>query len=172
MSTSNQENLLVELLEIYRRNLRHLLARVARQGGEHNASLLDMNEIRTQRQHIQQTKDALRALGVAVVDLTTDKEPADPSSSRKAPLAASANRRQIRDALFAAFSLEELDILCADIQDDLQEAGIRELLNMELVGGSGKQGKVLKLIEYLSNRGYLQYLADAIRRARPGLLTD
>ena len=68
------------------------------------------------------------------------------------------------------FGVEDLGVLCADVQSDLKDAGIDLQVNLEIVGGEGKTIKVLNLIQYLDRRGYLGYLVAAVRRARPGIL--
>jgi hypothetical protein len=83
---------------------------------------------------------------------------------------AQVGRRALRTALMEGFSLGELKVLCADVQDALAEDGISEQVNLEMVGGSGKMVKVINLIGYLDRRGYLGYLEEAVRRERPGLL--
>jgi hypothetical protein len=64
-----------------------------------------------------------------------------------------------------------MTLLCAEVQQDLQEHGVSLQVNLEMVGGEGKTGKVLKLIEYLDHRGYLGCLEAAARRLRPGKIT-
>jgi hypothetical protein len=80
------------------------------------------------------------------------------------------DKRALREALVEKFALEDLDVLCADLEQDLAADGIALRVNLELVGGSGKAGKALNLISYLDHRGYLGYLVQAARRARPGLV--
>lgn len=69
-----------------------------------------------------------------------------------------------------AFNVEDLDVICQDEQEELNNNGIELLVNMDMVGGQGKAGKILNLIEYLARRGYLPYLLRAVRQARPGLI--
>lgn len=80
------------------------------------------------------------------------------------------DRRALREALVAAFDIEELEVLCADVRQDLADEGIDLRLDLELVGGTGKRAKVLNLVGYLERRGYLAYLVAAVRRARPGIV--
>jgi CHAT domain len=77
----------------------------------------------------------------------------------------------LREAITAAFNLEELKQLCADIEGALAKDEIREQINLESIGpnDSGKAGKVLQLIEYLDRRGYLDYLIVAVRQQRPNI---
>lgn len=86
------------------------------------------------------------------------------------PPQTSINKTVLREVIVKYFSLEELDILCADIQqtmlDDCQELQV----DLEVVGGIGKAAKVLKLMEYLDRRGFLAYLVNAVRRSRSGII--
>ena len=89
------------------------------------------------------------------------------------PPADEVDRRVLREKMVAEFSLEDLEVLCADVEVALEDAGVRVQgrplqVNLEIVGGSGKRGKVLRLIQYLDRRGYLDYLVNAVRQLRPG----
>jgi hypothetical protein len=53
----------------------------------------------------------------------------------------------LRKAMISAFSLEDLELLCADIQQILADHQISLEVNLEMIGGTGKAGKILKLIE-------------------------
>ncbi len=86
------------------------------------------------------------------------------------PDSTTVDKRALREAMIKAFSTEDLEILCSDVQDALGDAGIDLQVNLELVGGSGKAMQVLNLIEYFSRRGYLDYLLKAVREARPGII--
>ncbi len=77
------------------------------------------------------------------------------------------NRTDLRNAIVQYFSREELDVLCADVQADLEARGINEQVNVEMVGGSSKTGIVLNLITYLERRGQLGCLEAVARRMRP-----
>jgi hypothetical protein len=80
------------------------------------------------------------------------------------------NRRDLRKSMIRAFDTEELNVLCADLQQDLADDGIELLVNLELVGGEGMEARVLNLINYLDRRGFLYYLLAAVRRERPGMI--
>ena len=80
------------------------------------------------------------------------------------------DKRALREAMIQAFSVEELEVLCADIQDELATAGISLPVSLAMVGGNGKAAQVLNLIQYLDRRGYLSYLMKAARVARPGII--
>jgi hypothetical protein len=80
------------------------------------------------------------------------------------------DKRILRETIVSKFALEELEVLCQDIQQDMKNSGINLEINMEIVGGDGKVAKVLNLIEYLDRRGYLSHLVNAVRQLRPGSL--
>jgi hypothetical protein len=96
--------------------------------------------------------------------------PAPPTAPAPPPAAPAVSLRQLREALVANFTESDLQVLCADIEQALTDAGTPLQVNLEIVGGGDKRGKALKLIEYLNNRGLLRHLIDAARAARPGLL--
>jgi hypothetical protein len=68
------------------------------------------------------------------------------------------------------FSVEELEVVCFDVQQALQDDRKPGQVSLEMVGGSSKSLKVLNLIGYLDRRGYLGYLADVVRQHRPGVI--
>jgi hypothetical protein len=76
------------------------------------------------------------------------------------------DKRALREAIVKNFSLEELEVLCADVQQALEDDGVELQVNLEMVGGVSKTGKVLNLIEYLDRRGHLDSLIAAVRVAR------
>jgi hypothetical protein len=79
------------------------------------------------------------------------------------------DKRALREAIVAVFTLEELEALCADTEQDLSDNGIALQVDLEIVGGTTKTAQVLRLIEHLDRRGYLDYLVRAVRRRRPGI---
>jgi hypothetical protein len=83
---------------------------------------------------------------------------------------AAINKTTLRKVLVDRFTEEELELLCADVQQMLSNDAITLQVNLEMIGGSGKSGKVLKLIDYLDRRGYLDYLLRAVRETRPGII--
>lgn len=80
------------------------------------------------------------------------------------------DKRALRETMVQAFNLEDIEALCADVEQDLSDDGINLLVNLEMVGGISKPGKILNLIDYLDHRGYLAYLVTAIRRVRSGII--
>jgi hypothetical protein len=79
-----------------------------------------------------------------------------------------ADKIALREVMVTAFDLEELEELCFEIHEALARDGIELTLSLEIVGGQGKRGQVLNLIQYLDRRGYYQYLISAVRKARQG----
>ncbi len=102
----------------------------------------------------------------------TDKPDASsPGSITKTPPPSdTVDPRALRTGMIPNFSREELEILCADVEADLRQDGIAELVNLEIVGGSGIPAIVLKLIKHMERRKLLPYLVKAVRNARPGLI--
>jgi len=94
----------------------------------------------------------------------------EPSTRPAMPRRTAVDKRALREAMLQALSLEDLEILCADVEQDLADDGIGVQVNLEMVGGTGKAGKTLNLIQYLDRRGYLAYLVTAVRRVRPGII--
>jgi hypothetical protein len=80
------------------------------------------------------------------------------------------DRRALRNLLISAFDIDGLETLCWDAAALLEEAGIelREPVSIEMVGGGSKSAIVKNLIDYFEMRGYLDYLVQAVRDARPG----
>jgi hypothetical protein len=92
-------------------------------------------------------------------------------SSAAMPTTTHVNKRELRESIVKHFNIDELEILCADIEQDLAEDGVALSVNLDIVGGgTSKTSKALKLIEYVENRRYLSYLVSAVRRARPGII--
>lgn len=67
-----------------------------------------------------------------------------------------------RDALAAHFSLDELDLLCADIGINPDSAPRRDTI----------EGRAQAVIEYVRHRGLLPALVAACQRARPAVAVD
>jgi hypothetical protein len=85
------------------------------------------------------------------------------------------DRHALRVAMVEAFDLDELEAICADVEQALETAGIRVAgrpvqVNLEVVGGRSKAGRVLNLIRYLDRRGGLGYLVAVVRQHKPGLI--
>ena len=78
------------------------------------------------------------------------------------------DKRALRAMLLSSFNLDELEALCWDAQGLLEEDGIELSVGREMVGGGSKTAIVMNLIDYFDRRGYLAYLVQAVRDARPG----
>lgn len=79
------------------------------------------------------------------------------------------DKTALRKALVVAFTEEELKILCADVQQNIQDDGIELLVNLEVAGGETKEATILELIGYLDRRGVLDYLVSAALKERSKL---
>ena len=77
------------------------------------------------------------------------------------------DKTALRKALVGAFTEGELKILCADVQQNIQDDGIELLVNLEVAGGETKEATILELIGYLDRRGVLDYLVSAALKERP-----
>jgi hypothetical protein len=172
MASDEEIDQQIEQLAVYRRRLAYHLLQEATLGSTAPFSLVE--EIRIAREHIRSIKQTLRAWNAAVEDSHNDEPTGLPQRTAELPVPAlpssqaTVDKRTLRETMVQAFSLDELELLCADIEHDLAANGIALQVNLELVGGSGKPGKVLSLISYLDRRGHLTYLVTAVRRARPG----
>ncbi len=72
------------------------------------------------------------------------------------------NKQRLREVLIASFSLDELELLCADMQQDIGMP-----LSLEIVGGTGKEIIAQRLIDLLDRHGLLDHLVRAVRTKRP-----
>jgi len=74
----------------------------------------------------------------------------------------------LRKAMQASFTAEELEVLCADLQQNLNARGHDVHVSLDEVGGATKTAKLLNLIEFLDRRRLLDFLVQAVREQRPG----
>ncbi len=79
------------------------------------------------------------------------------------------SNRSLRLALMKEFDEAELQVLCADMEEDMKREGLDLEIDLEIAGGTNKEGKILNLIHYLERRDSLQFLVTAAQRARPNL---
>jgi hypothetical protein len=107
--------------------------------------------------------DGQQATVVADRTLTSNTTKTSPASDNVDP-------RALRLAMIQAFNLEELELLCMDVEANLRDDGNPELVNLEIVGGSSKPAIILNLIQHMERRKLLAYLVKAVRSARPGLI--
>ncbi len=82
------------------------------------------------------------------------------------------NPSELRRAIVASFNLDELDLLCADLDATFAEAGLDVRVSLERIGAmhGSIEVRVQRLIEYLVRRDCLAALVAAVRQARPGRL--
>jgi hypothetical protein len=135
---------------------------------------------RTTNVTVEQTigqQEGGKAIGLEIGQVTAgvvNIYAAPPSGARPQPTpgtaATSIDKRALREAMIPAFSITDLEILCDDVQADLESNGVKLQVNLETVGGGSKPAQVLNLIQYLDRRGYLEYLVAAAQRARPGII--
>ncbi len=111
-----------------------------------NASLLALSELRF---------DSTSARTVALT------EPGSVSKVDKVAL---------RNAIQQAYALEELQLLCADLQERCKTLGHDVGVSLDDIGGTTKPVKILNLIEFLDRRRLLGVLVQAVREQRPGRL--
>ncbi len=82
------------------------------------------------------------------------------------------SERKLREKMTAVFQIQDLDTLCHNVQDMLRDADIDLPVDMERVGNrGGREHQILNLIGYLRQRGYLNYLIQAVLEMRPDSLT-
>lgn len=86
----------------------------------------------------------------------------------KPPPPTTVDKRALRGLMISSFNMEDLQALCWDAEGSLEEAGIELSVSLEMVGGGSKTAVVMNLIDYFDRRGYLDYLVQAVRNARPG----
>lgn len=79
------------------------------------------------------------------------------------------NKRALRMAVVKEFSEDDLKVLCADLEEELKSTGKDLEIDLEMVGGTGKEAKILNLIEYMERRNCLPSLITAVRSARPDI---
>ena len=93
-----------------------------------------------------------------------------PGGSVPAAPAPAVNKPAIRNTLAAAFNMEDLALLCADIDQRLRDRGVANVpVDLDALGGGGKALKIQNLIDYLDRRGHLSELLEAARAVRPGI---
>ena len=80
------------------------------------------------------------------------------------------DKRALRGVMLSAFNTDELEALCWDAQGLLQDEGIDLAVSLEMVGGGSKLAIVMELIGHFERRGHLEYLVQAVRNARPGVI--
>lgn len=87
-------------------------------------------------------------------------------SQETLPIPTKVNKRNLRQEIVEHFSLSELKILCADINQDFEDNNIDMKVDLDEFPG-GKTEKILDLIEHLDKKRRLSYLVFAVRREFP-----
>lgn len=78
------------------------------------------------------------------------------------------NRAALRKSMAKVFTREDLILLCADIEQDLKTDGLDLEVSLDQVTNNTRlEIQILDLIEYLENRGYLDYLVKEVLQHRP-----
>jgi hypothetical protein len=105
----------------------------------------------------------------AVADRRAPAAEGPAAAPAAAPLAvADVDKITLRAAIQDAYTLEELQLLCADLQARLLAGGHAVRLSLDDLAGSTKPVKILNLIEFLDRRRLLGVLVDTVRAQRPG----
>lgn len=74
------------------------------------------------------------------------------------------DERELRRFLVRHYTLDDLSLLCSAVVQALKADGFDIPFSVELVGGRGLEQITQNLIVYLDNRGFLQYLINAVAR--------
>lgn len=110
-------------------------------------------------QHQEQVR-AERAQTVKDVTETLGK----PAAGAEPPV----SNRALRNAINARFDLDELELLCADLKQNLADDGIHLQLSLDELDDGPKENKILSLIGKLERHQCLPYLISLVRTSRPG----
>ncbi len=152
----------VDLFLSYENGLKTLMRALGHETGQNEGS---------QNIHIHISGDARDNNIIAGREITAgigtapDAKPAAPGPGPAKKI----DKRVLREAVANAFSLDDLEILCANIENALEKDGIQMQLDLETVGGNKKEIKVLNLINHLDRPGHLDYFVSGVREMRPGI---
>jgi hypothetical protein len=80
------------------------------------------------------------------------------------------DKRRLRNIIQESYSTGELELLCADLQEQLRARGHDVRLSLADIGGATKPVQVLNLIEFLDRRRALDVLIQTVGEQRPGRL--
>ena len=89
------------------------------------------------------------------------------SADLRTPGPPEVNRTELRKAMIRTLSLEDLQVVCADVEQRLRDQQVGLPVNLPLVGGVGLETITLNLIEYLYRNGHLQALLDVLHERLP-----
>lgn len=154
--------------------------RMLREGGFEGEESLEWGQFMAYLPSTEAVLLAQRARKVADLKLTAreNSEAAIADVAERlgeAPAAASSvNRTALRKALVRGFSLDELEVLCQDVRQELADDGVDLDLDLDSLGGREVPEETLaqRLIDHLDRRGYLSYLVQRVRVERPGSLPE
>ncbi|MEO8286252.1 MAG: CHAT domain-containing protein [Chloroflexota bacterium] len=109
--------------------------------------------------------DAATTTTIDVHPRTTDHPPNGTNGTT------AVNKTCLRNAVVSSYTLDQLETLCADIEEAIKDAGEQRQIkvSLDMVSGATLPGKVQSLIQYLDGYGYLNYLVQAVRADRPNL---
>jgi GTP pyrophosphokinase len=83
------------------------------------------------------------------------------------------NQHELRVAVDRAFNLDELALLCAEIEQRMRDNNENAHLSLDTFGiNRPKLNLIQDLIQYLYRRDLLDYLIQVVNKERPGLLDD
>ncbi len=80
------------------------------------------------------------------------------------PMATAVNRVAVRDFITSRLTFDDMELLCADVQAALEQAGYAIPFDLETVGARGvsKPLAAQRLVEYLDRRSLLPFLVQAL----------
>jgi hypothetical protein len=112
------------------------------------------------------TKTPVRQVKISPPDL--------PKSQTSASLPKMANvviEVDLREFINDRMDVEDIEILCSDVEALLHRSGIQIRVDFENLGGAGvpKNILALRLVKYLNRQGALNYLAIALQKTYPAL---
>lgn len=79
------------------------------------------------------------------------------------------DKRTLREAMVRSLALDDLAIICVEVEEEMKSRGYNEKVDLDTLRGSGLNMKVLSLIQHMENRGQLALLAQIVEQHRPGI---
>lgn len=74
---------------------------------------------------------------------------------------------KLREIIVQRYNIDDLKLLCADVQNTLESHNVNELLSLDAVAGDNLPTKVHGVIDFLQRRDCLGYLFECIKEKRP-----
>jgi hypothetical protein len=87
-----------------------------------------------------------------------------------APLTTAVDRVKLREAIVRRYNMEELELLCSDVEQEMRADGLDIPFSLDVVKDGGISYRVMKLIDYLERRSIVAYLVRRVRKELPGAL--